>query len=49
MSTDAQAEPIRKHLVEASIEFWHATWCFSTFCVLDSVCDAGGGADLGGS
>src|SRR5437868_4662763 len=25
MSTDAQAEPIRKHLVEASIEFWHAT------------------------
>ena len=25
MSTDVQAEPIRKHLVEASIEFWHAT------------------------
>jgi hypothetical protein len=25
MSTDAQAEPIRRHLVEASIEFWHAT------------------------
>src|SRR5690349_3076834 len=25
MSTDAQAEPIRKHLLVASIEFWHAT------------------------